>query len=331
MPTQTGEYGITFPDNTLQTTAAFGNGTAVVFTFNSSATWTRPSSGAMTRIQAWGGGGGGGGVGGGGGGGYNEVSVPTATLAATVNLTVGAGGTGGIFANFAGFGYGSPGGITLFPLAIVTATVAGTTLSVSNISSGVLSIGQTITGTGVAGGTYIKSYGTGSGGLGTYILNQSLGSLSSRTITCNLAAYGSGPSSDPTSGTGGGQLGVGAPSLGGSSAGVITIPGEPNGSYPPTPSFWNGGVGGLGQFGEYNGADSVFGGGGGAGPTGDSNVQLFGGRSVYGGAGGDGPPNKFSNGFNGGVPGGGGGGAGAGTLTNVGGNGGQGRIVITVA
>jgi hypothetical protein len=187
MPTQTGEYGVTFPDGTLQTTAAFGNGTAAVFTFNFSATWTRPSSGAMTRIQLWGGGGGGSsytnGSLGGGGGGYNEYSIPTALLAATVNITVGAGGVGGS-------GNGGTGGTTLFPVAIMQASVAGTMLSVSELTSGLLFIGQTITGSGIASGTYIEAYGTGSGGLGTYILNASQGSLSTRSLSGNVAAYG---------------------------------------------------------------------------------------------------------------------------------------------
>lgn len=339
MPTQTGEYGITFPDNTLQTTAAFGNGTATVFTFNASATWTRPSSGAMTRIQLWGGGGGAGGLCGGGGGGYNEVSVPTANLAATVNLTVGAGGAGGPCTNSAGTGYGSgsPGGVTLFPLAVVTATVAGTTLSVSNISSGVLAIGQTITGTGVTAGTYIKSYGTASGGLGTYILNQSLGSLSSRTITCNLAAYGGGPGSGDYSGAGGGQLAIGSPNVGGA-GGYYYNDGEGSaGIVYPTSAFWSGGGGGGsatdgGIGGTFNATDSVFGGAGGAGPksTNPGDIPLPG-ISVYGGPGAPATGSAYSAGINGSIPGGGGSGSGQMTLGVNGGSGGNGRIVITVA
>jgi hypothetical protein len=330
MPTQTGQYGVTFPDGTLQTTAAFGNGTATVFTFNASATWTRPSSGAMTRIQMWGGGGGAAYYGGGGGGGYNEYSIPTAQLAATVNITVGAGGAGGPF-----IGSATAGGVTLFPIAVVNASIAGTTLSVSEVTSGILFIGQTITGTGVTAGTYIKAYGTGiNGGLGTYILNQSLGSLSTRVITCNLAAYGG---SSPVyglneTGSGGGQLGVAKPALGG--AGAYYIQNESVfTAIPPTGGVWNGGGGGIGGYatgggGDVAGADSLFGGGGGAGINNGVPV-ILGGVSAYAGSGGNSASAYVGNGVNGGFPAGGGGGAGVGGGT--GGAGAGGRVIITVA
>lgn len=326
MPTQTGQYGVTFPDGTLQTTAAFGNGTATVFTFNASATWTRPSSGAMTRIQLWGGGGGAAYYGGGGGGGYNEYSIPTAQLAATVNITVGAGGAGAPF-----LGTGTAGGVTLFPIAVVDASIAGTTLSVSGVTSGILFIGQTITGTGVTAGTYIKAYGTGSGGLGTYILSQSLGSLSTRVITCNLAAYGGSSGSFSTgteSGSGGGQLGVAKPAVGG--AGGYYVQNEAVfTAFPPTGGIWNGGGGGIGgQGNDVGGADSVFAGGGGAGCNNGLPV-LLGGVSAYGGSGGNNAPGYVGNGVNGGFPAGGGGGAGVGGGT--GGSGAGGRVILTVA
>ena len=73
-------------------------------TFNSTATWTKPTNGqTMARIQLWGGGGGGGrnngapylGLNSGGGGGaYNELTVPLSYLASTVTVFVGAGGAG---------------------------------------------------------------------------------------------------------------------------------------------------------------------------------------------------------------------------------------------
>ena len=328
MPTQTGEYGVTFPDGTLQTTAAFGNGTATVFTFNASATWTRPSSGAMTRIQAWGGGGGAAYYGGGGGGGYNEYSIPTAQLAATVNITVGAGGSGAVFN-----GTATVGGVTLFPIAVVNASVAGTTLSVSEVTSGILFIGQTITGTGVAAGTYIKAYGTGiNGGAGTYILNQSLGSLSTRVITCNLAAYGGGAPGVSTgieSGSGGGQLGIAKPA-GGGAAGYYIQEGGTGVAVPPTGGVWNGGGAGVGAAlpQEAGPADSVFGGGGGAGPNNGVPV-ILGGVSAYAGSGGNSASGYVGNGVNGGFPAGGGGGPGVGGGT--GGSGGNGRVILTVA
>lgn len=76
-------------------------------TFNTSGTWTKPSSGTIARIQAWGGGGGGGSGGsstrmGGGGGGYNEVVVPLSILGATVAVTVGAGGAAAVSSSVRG-------------------------------------------------------------------------------------------------------------------------------------------------------------------------------------------------------------------------------------
>ena len=52
--------------------------------------------------------------------------------------------------------------------AVVTASIAGTVLTVSAVSSGTLAVGQVISGTGIADGTTILSLGTGTGGTGTY-------------------------------------------------------------------------------------------------------------------------------------------------------------------
>lgn len=53
-----------------------------------------------------------------------------------------------------------------------TATISGSIVTVSAVASGTLAVGQFITGTGVAPGTYIASLGSGTGGTGTYNLNQ---------------------------------------------------------------------------------------------------------------------------------------------------------------
>jgi hypothetical protein len=55
--------------------------------------------------------------------------------------------------------------------AIFTGSVSGTTLTVTNVSSGTIGVGQSLFGLGVANETIITALGTGSGGLGTYTIN----------------------------------------------------------------------------------------------------------------------------------------------------------------
>jgi len=55
--------------------------------------------------------------------------------------------------------------------AVVTATIAGTTLTVSAVASGTLYLGQTIQGAGVTVNSVITALGTGTGGVGTYTLS----------------------------------------------------------------------------------------------------------------------------------------------------------------
>lgn len=54
--------------------------------------------------------------------------------------------------------------------ATFTGAIAGTTLTVSGFSGAALAVGQRITGAGIAEGTAIAAFGTGSGGNGTYTL-----------------------------------------------------------------------------------------------------------------------------------------------------------------
>ena len=67
-------------------------------TFNSSGTWTKPSSGTIAIIEVWGAGGSGGGgsnhSSGGGGGGYGTLTLPLSKLSSSYSVTVGAGGAG---------------------------------------------------------------------------------------------------------------------------------------------------------------------------------------------------------------------------------------------
>lgn len=54
-----------------------------------------------------------------------------------------------------------------------TASVAGTTLDVTAVAFGTIVVGQTIFGEGIADGTVITALGSGSGGIGTYMVNNS--------------------------------------------------------------------------------------------------------------------------------------------------------------
>lgn len=71
--------------------------------------------------------------------------------------------------------------------AVVTGSIAGTTLTVSAVTSGALAIGQVLSGTGVTAGTKITGFLTGSGAAGTYTVDQSQ-TVASTSITAAAAA-----------------------------------------------------------------------------------------------------------------------------------------------
>jgi hypothetical protein len=75
--------------------------------------------------------------------------------------------------------------------AVVTATFATSIMTVSAVTSGVISVGDTVFGEGIAAGVTVASFGTGSGGIGTYNLSASIGTLVGRTIITspNTASY----------------------------------------------------------------------------------------------------------------------------------------------
>lgn len=60
------------------------------------------------------------------------------------------------------------GDLVTVPTAFFTGSISGTTLTVSALRSGRLSVGDGLTGSGVADGTTITALGTGLGGAGTY-------------------------------------------------------------------------------------------------------------------------------------------------------------------
>jgi hypothetical protein len=75
------------------------------------------------------------------------------------------------------------------PSAVVTGAIAGTTLTVSAVTSGTLAVGQTLSdATGaIVVGTTISALGTGTGGTGTYTVSNSQ-TVGSETITTAVAA-----------------------------------------------------------------------------------------------------------------------------------------------
>lgn len=85
--------------------------------------------------------------------------------------------------------------------AVVTGSIAATVLTVTAVTSGVLSVGQTISGSGVTAGTKITALGTGKGGVGTYTVDTSQ-TASSTTVTATSASVAAG------SNTGNGVMGA---------------------------------------------------------------------------------------------------------------------------
>ena len=57
--------------------------------------------------------------------------------------------------------------------AVFTATISGTTMTVTAVTSGVLAVGNTVTGPGLPSVVTISSLGTGTGGTGTYVISSS--------------------------------------------------------------------------------------------------------------------------------------------------------------
>jgi hypothetical protein len=74
------------------------------------------------------------------------------------------------------------------PDATFTASISGTTMTVTAIASGTLAVGQTVNGTGVTVNTTITALGTGTGGNGTYTVNNSQ-TVSSSTLTSARVGY----------------------------------------------------------------------------------------------------------------------------------------------
>ena len=75
-------------------------------------------------------------------------------------------------------------GIEGVSVASVTGSISTTTLTVTAVASGTISVGDVISGAGVTAGTYITAILTGTGGVGTYTVSASQ-TVASETITVN--------------------------------------------------------------------------------------------------------------------------------------------------
>jgi len=70
--------------------------------------------------------------------------------------------------------------------SVFTGSLSGTTLTVSSVNSGSIGVGQAIYGVGITNATIITALGTGTGGAGTYTVNNSQ-TVASQQITGTLA------------------------------------------------------------------------------------------------------------------------------------------------
>lgn len=87
---------------------------------------------------------------------FSPTTGATMTTTDTQNLRINITGNTGSSSSFVGNGY-----------------ISGTTLTITSVVSGALTVNALITGTGVTAGTTIISYGTGTGGTGTYTVGSS--------------------------------------------------------------------------------------------------------------------------------------------------------------
>lgn len=82
--------------------------------------------------------------------------------------------------------------------AIFTGSISGTTLTVTSVKSGIIGINQSLFGIGVLQETVITALGTGTGGVGTYTINQSQTVASEQFNTATVAAVITGSMSGTT-------------------------------------------------------------------------------------------------------------------------------------
>ena len=112
-----------------------------------------------------------------------DVVLDEPYRAQPVTLDSNGGSLGNFFIKNAATGIATQGGVISQGAFSGQASLSGTTVTVTSVTSGALSIGQTITGTGIPGSTTIVAYGTGAGGTGTYTASQAMTTEGAEAIT----------------------------------------------------------------------------------------------------------------------------------------------------
>jgi hypothetical protein len=120
--------------------------------------------------------------------GQADNATNTLTMANGVDTHVGHGATSISFINSRPAIYGVPFG----DAAVFTGEISGTTLTVTAVTSGILSVGQRVYGTGITQGTFITALGTGTGGTGTYTvgISQTVSSMTMNSGADNTTLNG---------------------------------------------------------------------------------------------------------------------------------------------
>ena len=121
---------------------------------------------------------------------YNVALVGSVTgTGATANIVVAGGMVTSVTMVNKGSGY-SVGDSLTQEIAVVTGDINGTVMTVTAVTSGTLYVGQYVTGAGITAGTRISAFSSGSGGIGTYIVDTSSASTGSITITSQFIPAG---------------------------------------------------------------------------------------------------------------------------------------------
>lgn len=244
-------------------------------TFTSSDTWTKIAGANWVFVELWGAGAGGGaglnsaaaenrgGGGGGGGGAYTAKLYKASDLAATVAVTIGAGGAGGATAA------GSAGGTTSFGSHLLAYGGEGGTVgdNSGNVATGGQPGGSLTAGASLSGSTYGTADDTRFGAAGNS------GGTNAVVALAGLRSLEGGP------GGGGG---------GGLNAGGTATAGAAGGSQAQAASLTGGGGAGGAATGANGSAGAAFQGGGGGGAGNAGGVGGAGGRAGGGGGGGAG-------------------------------------------